>query len=368
MSAPKSIEQTLHEIYYSPDSGFLSADKIHRKAKLINPLIKLKDVTKFINDQYTAQVNKQVLRKKIYNSIYSSGPGQNYQMDIMVYDRYQFHNYKYILVVVDVYSRYAMAKAMTNRNNPTILQNIKEIFDTMGVPKSLNCDNEFDTKEFKKYVQKNNITMYYSQPNEINKNAIVERINRTIAQMLQRWRVGSKRYDWYKVLPNIMNNYNTSYHRTIKATPSDVFNRKELNHQKIIILKSTFKVGDQVRTVEVKNVFDKGDKITHSKEVYLIVDKIKHKFQLADQEGEVLPRLYKDYELSKAANVQYYNPEKEPISIIDDELEHKANQKIRRVKKLMNKEGVEQNVSTRTLRQRVPTSQLEHALYGNIKY
>jgi hypothetical protein len=33
----------------------------------------------------------------------------------MVYDRYEYHNYKYIFVIVDIYSRYADARAMTNR-------------------------------------------------------------------------------------------------------------------------------------------------------------------------------------------------------------------------------------------------------------
>jgi hypothetical protein len=31
-------------------------------------------------------------------------------MDIMVYNRFQYDNYKYILTCVDVYSRYAQAK------------------------------------------------------------------------------------------------------------------------------------------------------------------------------------------------------------------------------------------------------------------
>ncbi len=39
----------------------------------------------------------------------------NYQMDIIVYNRYEYHKYKYILVVIDIYSRFAQARAMTNR-------------------------------------------------------------------------------------------------------------------------------------------------------------------------------------------------------------------------------------------------------------
>ena len=89
--------------------------------------------------------------------------------------------------------------------------------------------------------------MHYSQPNEINKNAIVERFNRTLAELLQKWRIATGKYDWYKVLPDIVDNYNNTFHGTIKATPSSVFNKNEIPqiHIKKIIHK--FNVGDQVR-------------------------------------------------------------------------------------------------------------------------
>jgi hypothetical protein len=40
----------------------------------------------------------------------------------MIYDRYE-----YILVVVDIYSRYADARPLTNRENKTIMENLKDI-------------------------------------------------------------------------------------------------------------------------------------------------------------------------------------------------------------------------------------------------
>lgn len=75
----------------------------------------MKMVKDFIRKQYTAQLNKPQMKPKEFSTIVSRGPRNNYQMDILVYDRYEFHKYKYILVVIDVYSRYAMAEAMTSR-------------------------------------------------------------------------------------------------------------------------------------------------------------------------------------------------------------------------------------------------------------
>ena len=62
---------------------------------------------------------------------------------------------------------------------------------------------------------------YY--PDEPHKNAIIERVHRTIARLLQLFRLGSKRFDWYNFLPDVVNNYNTTYHRTTKHTPTEIF-------------------------------------------------------------------------------------------------------------------------------------------------
>ena len=85
-----------------------------------------------------------------------------------------------ILVCIDVYSRYMQCRPLTNRNHND------EYKGHMGMPKSINCDNEFNTKLFNEFAKNNNIKLYFSEPNDLNKNAIVERVNRTIAQLLQK--------------------------------------------------------------------------------------------------------------------------------------------------------------------------------------
>jgi hypothetical protein len=43
-------------------------------------------------------------------------PGDCFQMDIMVYNRFQYDNYKYILTCIDVYSRYAQAIPLKSKH------------------------------------------------------------------------------------------------------------------------------------------------------------------------------------------------------------------------------------------------------------
>jgi alpha-amylase/alpha-mannosidase (GH57 family) len=54
------MEQLLHNLYYDPETGYSSADKLYRKAKQQDPKITMKIVKEFINTQSTAQITKQV--------------------------------------------------------------------------------------------------------------------------------------------------------------------------------------------------------------------------------------------------------------------------------------------------------------------
>ena len=351
------MENNISKMYYDPKTGFLSASKLYKKLHPVYPEIKLKEIQAFIDKQYSAQLNKQVKKPKKYNTIFSPAPRNNFQMDIIVYDRYAFHNYKYILVVIDVYSRYVACRAMTNRNMSTILAKTKDIFKEMGVPNNLNCDNEFNKKEFNKFVQDHNITMYYSQPDEINKNAIVERFNRTIAELLQRWRTATGKYDWYKVLPAICQNYNNTFHRTIKDTPSNLFLKKKTTNQQRMVIKLKFKVGDKVRKKVIKKVFDKGDILKFSKDVYIIRMIDKNKIYLTNTTTDHdLEQFVKDYEIKPVGEIQY----KPNADVSLDEFEHGAVQTQRKQTRAMNKEGVKANevALRRTTRERRPVAKL----------
>ena len=363
-------EALIRKYYYDPTTGFSSAEKLYRKLKPLDASITLKKIKEFISKQLTAQVNKPIQKAKEFSSIFSPNVGNNFQMDIMVYDRYAYNKYKYILVCVDVYSRYAEARAMTSRTMPMIMKNVKEIFASMGTPKNLNADNDFNKKEFNAYAKDNAITTFYSQPDEINKNAVVERLNRTIAELLQKWRVATKRYDWAKVLSQIMTNYNNTYHSTIKAEPSAVFQRQDINHQKYKKLLHKFAVGDQVRVQIEKKVFAKNDVIKYSRAIETIERIDKDRIYLVGIAGYVKPiqlqlvKSVEEYELPEADDKDY------EINIaLGEEKIHKQQVKARKENRVLAKEGVERNevALRRTARER-KVNQLEDQKYGKLIY
>ena len=72
-------------------------------------------------------------------------------------------------------------------------------------------------------------SLNHQQPH---KQALIERLWRTLAILLQRMRKGTKNFDWPKALPDAIENYNGTWHRSIKATPIELLERKKLNREK----------------------------------------------------------------------------------------------------------------------------------------
>lgn len=358
----QKTKDLIHKYYYDIKTGYVSAPKLYEKMKSKNEKVTLKQISEFIEQQATAQITKEPRRQKKFNTIIAEGPRSNYQIDIMVYDRYTNNNYKYVLCVIDVYSRYVLAKALTNRTMKTIMDSLKTIFKQMGIPESINCDNEFNKTEFNKYCNDNFIQTYFSDVNEANKNAIVERFNRTLANMLQKVRVATKKYDWQNYLEKVVENYNNTKHRTIKQRPADVFNLKELNEQTVVKNLNKFQLGQTVRIKLNRTKFTKGDEIKYSKDLYKIIEAKANKYKLINLSTEKeLKKKYKDYELIKGNSTDI---------IINDEEEKEfiKQKKIRKAKKVINKEGIDEKNKREGLRERKPKSQLEHLLYGAIKF
>ena len=106
---------------------------------------------------------------------------------------------------------------------------------------------------------------------------------------------------WYKYLDTIVDIYNNTEHATIKHTPKDVWNGEYFNEQEITRFTYNFKVGDIVRKVIKKKIFDKVDELKHTKELYKILEIKNNKYLINDGTN----RFHKAYEIVLANTVIY---------------------------------------------------------------
>lgn len=344
----------MDEIYKKYFTG--SIDKLLLLSKKKGLDLSYTDIKQYLKKKEANQLLKEVRKPKSFNSVYAYSIRDSYQMDIMIYDRYEIYKYKYILNIIDVYSRYAYSVPLTNMREETLLKEIEKAFDILGVPKNINCDLQFNSKNLNDYFNKKKINLYFSQRDEPYKNAVIERFNRTLAKMIMRWREISGRRDWNNALSDIVKSYNSMKHSTTKEAPKDIWNGKAINKQEINFVKNTFEINDIVRIKRYKKVFDKGDTLTYSRDTYKIIDKNKNKLKLINMKtNEELKTLYKPYEIIKVDEIEVMKDNKAE----ENEKITQQEQQEKKVKKNLKRDGVDTSNIITEKRNRKPVNYKE---------
>ena len=150
-------------------------------------------------------------------------------------------------------------------------------------------------------LKDNDIEMY-SIHNE-GKSVVAERIIRTLKNEIYKYMTSVSKNVYIDKLANIANEYNNTYHRTIKMKPGDVEDNntyidfeKEVNDKDL-----TFKVGDHIRISKYKNIFANG--YTPNWSEVFIIKKVKNTvpwtYIINDLKGEEIIGTFYEKKLQK---------------------------------------------------------------------
>lgn len=236
-------------------------------------------------------------------------------------------NHRYMLTVIDVFSKYAWAKPLKDKSAITVTNAMKNILDCKDghifkPPRYLQTDQgkEFYNSTFKAMLENYNVELYSTFGNK--KAAVIERFNRTLKAKMWREFSANGSYKWIHILDQLLNEYNHSIHRTIKMKPVDV---KLSDEQYLLSIHNRiknkrprgnakkFKVGDCVRISKLKGVFEKGYTANWSSELFTI-DKVLATtpvtYQLKDFKNNKIEGGFYNEELLKAKYCDVYLIEK----------------------------------------------------------
>ena len=147
-------------------------------------------------------------------------------------------------------------------------------------PNLLETDDgkEYVNKLFNDFLNNNNIKRYsrYTDKGAV----FAERFNRTIRNLLKKPVCEKGRADWLKELPSVIKQYNKTIHHSTKMTPNQasrksnekiVYNNLKDNRE---LQKPKYKLGQLVRTADIKRVFSKGDSTNWSYKLYTLTEVI----------------------------------------------------------------------------------------------
>ena len=133
----------------------------------------------------------------------------------------------------------------------------------------VNKGSKFYNDYFKKWLKDNDIEMYSVHNEE--KSVVAERFIRTLKTKIYKYMTSVSKNVYIDKLDDIVNEYNNTYHRTIKMKPVDVKDNTYIDFKKEVNDRDPkFKVGDHVRISKYKNIIAKGYTPNWSEEIFVI--------------------------------------------------------------------------------------------------
>src|SRR6218665_2234257 len=194
--------------------------------------------------------------------------------------------FKYLLSVVDIFSKYGWNVPLKDRSGKCVSQAFEKIFTSSErKPKKLWVDNG---KEF-----------YNKDVHKKEKSCIIERWNRTMREKMFKYFTANSTRRYIDVLESMVAQFNDTRHSSIKMSPKDGSMKKNktivwtnlnsINNLNSKPIKPKFSVGDKVRITKKKTTFEKGYTARWSEEIFTVT-KILYTdpptYKISDYNGE----------------------------------------------------------------------------------
>ena len=250
-------------------------------------------------------MHKPVIKKFNKRKVYSQFKDNIWGVDLADMQSLSRKNkgIKYLLCVIDLYSKYAFVIPLKDKKGISIVNAFNKIIKQSNrKPNKIWVDQggEFYNHNFKKWLSDNDIIMY-STYNE-GKSVVAERFIRTLKNKLYKHMTATGKNVYYDVLDDIVNEYNNTKHNTIKMKPKDVGDNKRVYIDKHTEKDSRFKVSDRVRISKFKNIFAKGYTPNWSREIFIvnkINDTVLYTYNIKDLTDEEIIGSFYDRELQE---------------------------------------------------------------------
>ena len=235
-------------------------------------------------------------------------------IDMSTYSTYN-KGVKFLLAVIDTFSKYGWLIPIKNKSGLSVANALKSILKERQ-PKKMWVDKgkEFYNKHVRDLVE------LYSTENE-EKSCTVERWNRTMKERMFKYFTEKSTYKYINIIDDLVHQYNTSYHSSIKMTPEEASQPK--NKQRVLkhlysdrpelIELPRFAVGDYVRISKKKSTFEKGYTPNWTEEIFKISD-IQYTtpitYKLVDLNQEEIKGTFYEKELQKTVHTELFRIEK----------------------------------------------------------
>ena len=231
----QELNNYLKRLYLSPKNpaSYQGINKLYQAVKEDGRYSIFEDeVQEWLQQNIPYSLNRHVRKVKRWPKVLVSGIDDQFEADLADLSAPEYvaanRGVKYLLFMIDVFSRYLWVEPLKNKLAQTVINAFKKIFrQTPRRPRRLRSDagTEFTAAATKNYMQQIDIAQVFTH-NDRQAN-YVERVIKTIKNKLKRHMRKKKTDRYIDVLPDIVKSYNNTWHHGIQQKPKNVNKKNE---------------------------------------------------------------------------------------------------------------------------------------------
>ena len=345
---------------------FRTFDKIRNQIMSNYNDIEPKELRKIINNRIHDKRPSKNIQKLYQVRVFSRFPN-SWMTDIM--DNGYNNNPRYWQLFININTRFATAYPLENKTSESIHNNLIKFVNKYH-PRKLTSDEEpgLITKQNTDYLKNNKCGLFIVTEQNHTSLSIIDRFIRTLRDMNRPQEYPKtaqstdKEYNYISLdkMNEFINVYNNSYHNSIKYTPKQMNDNKNLEEEYIInnIMRETrqraikdfnLSIGDYVRYLIPRNPFQKR-RYNVSRETYKIDDILGNIYTIIAQDGSTmnLPR-WRLIKVSDNENKRLGNTLGTDRGVIEEIIEEISPNRVKVRFKMPNGERYEKVINKREL-------------------
>lgn len=214
------VAAILTPLYSSAEHGFKGRDALFDEIKEYHPEISRRDVAYFLSNVESHQLHLVRDRNRTSRPIIASRPHERWEIDLVDMSKLAPSNrqIKWLLNIIDVYSKYAWSKPLPNKRPETVRRVIAPLLREHA-PSLVQSDNG---PEFAGITDNPAIKQIFIRPYTPQSNGQIERFNATLKRKIYELMTSRGTRQYIDKLNELIENYNNTRHSVTKHRPSDL--------------------------------------------------------------------------------------------------------------------------------------------------
>lgn len=218
-------------------NAHMFVDRVHREGYLG---ISRRFIHTFLQT-HSASVSRRIVtaktNKEVVKSFRPEYPFQHWQIDTMDMIQYARQNrgYKYILVIIDIFTKFIYIHPLRNKTQFEVAQVLKKIFLSGDIPDKLHSDNGTEFKGrggFQNHVERlcieYKVKQIFGDAYSPQTQGFVENKNKQIKTLLNYFRINNKSMNYVDILDEVAYTINNSKHAVTGYTPMQLHKGRQV--------------------------------------------------------------------------------------------------------------------------------------------